>query len=175
VLIVGRVPLLASYLPPGEYLQAIHAGLHHPQVLLDALPQVPAEPDLRHERTLAAAVVKRDSSVTTGTAAVGLQPNHVRAVEWWQYPSFGSNVDRAAAELVAFDVLELALRSRGGINREARERAADPAFRAEMVPLFKGPPSGRLALPSFAELVERVEELQHRLDRLELGRKAGEP
>ena len=114
-------------------------------------------------------LVRRDSSVTTGTAAVGLNPDHVRAVVWWQHPAFSDRVELAAAELVAFDVLEPALRSRGGIPKEAGERAADPAFRAEMAELFRGAPAGRLELPSFAALAERVEVLERRLDRIDHG------
>ena len=114
-------------------------------------------------------LVLRDSSVATGTSTVGLNPDHVRAVEWWQHSLFSDKTDRAAAELVAFDVLEPALRSRGGINKLARERAGQPDFRAQMVALFKGPPTGRVLLPTFDELVERIEELERRLESLESG------
>jgi hypothetical protein len=114
-------------------------------------------------------LILRNSSVTTGTGAVGLHSDHVRAVEWWEHPSFSDRIQLAAAELVAFDVLEPALRSRGGIPTEARALAADETFRADMIMLFRGAPSGRLTLPSFAALAERVEELERRLDRLEGG------
>jgi hypothetical protein len=117
-------------------------------------------------------LVRRDSSVTTGTAAVGLNPDHIRAVVWWQHHAFSDRVELAAAELVAFDVLEPALRSRGGIPTEALARSGDEAFRAEMTALFSSEPTGRLMLPSFASLAERVEQLERRLDRIESGRPA---
>jgi hypothetical protein len=117
-------------------------------------------------------LVRRDSSATTGVTAVGLHPEHVRAVEWWQHPAFSDSTDRAAAELVAFDVLEPALRSRGGINKAARERASEDILRSKMSALLEGAPTDRLALPSFAELAERVEELERRLDRLESAERA---
>jgi hypothetical protein len=120
--------------------------------------------DLR--RRVAQQLVLRNSSVTTGTGAVGLHPDHVRGVEWWEHPAFSSRMELAAAELVAFDVLERALRSRGGITKEARERAADNSFRAEMAELFRGLPTGRLSLPSFAAVVERVEVLERRLEQI---------
>ena len=127
--------------------------------------------DLR--RRVTQHLVNRNSSVTTGTGAVGLNSDHVRAVEWWEHPAFIDRVELAAAELVAFDVLEPALRSRGGIPKEARDRASDHAFRATMVELFRGAPAGRLVLPSFAALAERVESLERRLDRIESGDGAG--
>lgn len=118
-------------------------------------------------RRVAQHVVDRNGSVTTGTGAVGLPPEYVRAVEWWEHPVFSNRIELAAAELVAFDVLEPALRSRGGVPREAGERAADDCFHASIVDLFRGPPVGRLALPSFAALTERVVALERRLDRME--------
>jgi hypothetical protein len=114
-------------------------------------------------------LINRDSSAATGTGAVGLNADYVRAVEWWEHPMFASRIDLAAAELVAFDVLDPALRSRGGIPHEARARASDDAFRTEMIELFRSPATGRLTLPSFAALADRVEELERRLDRIESG------
>jgi hypothetical protein len=67
--------------------------------------------DLR--RRVTQHLVLRSSSVTTGTGAVGLHPDHVRTVEWWEHPDFSEHVVLEAAELVAFDVLEPALQSRG--------------------------------------------------------------
>src|SRR3712207_4555331 len=50
-------------------------------------------------------LVNRDSSVATGTAAVGLNPDYVTAVRWWEHPEFGQRHVLEAAELVAFDIL----------------------------------------------------------------------
>ena len=103
-------------------------------------------------------LVDRNSSVTTGTGAVGLNADHVRSVEWWENAAFSDRVDLAAAELVAFDVLEPALRSRGGIPAAARQRATEAAFREEMVALFRGAPAGRLTPPSVAGLSDRLHQ-----------------
>jgi hypothetical protein len=121
--------------------------------------------DLR--RRVTQHLVDRNSSVTTGTGAVGLHPDHVRSVEWWEHTSFSDRIELAAAELVAFEVLDPALRSRGGIPAEARERAGNEGFRATMIELFRGEPAGRLVLPSFAALAERVTALERRLERIE--------
>src|SRR4051794_39391074 len=57
--------------------------------------------------------VRRDSSVATGVAAATLNPDAVRAVRWWEHAFFDDKVARQAAELVAFRILDPALRSRG--------------------------------------------------------------
>ena len=65
-------------------------------------------------------LIRRDSSVVAGIQAVGLRADHVRQVDWWEDAGFSDDVRLQAAELVAFDVLEPALRSRGGIAEAAR-------------------------------------------------------
>lgn len=74
-------------------------------------------------------LVRRDSSVTTGTSAVVLNPDYVTEVRWWEHPDFAERHVLEAAELVAFDVLDPALRSRGGIPARAKELYAAEAFR----------------------------------------------
>ena len=91
-------------------------------------------------------LVNRNSSATTNTGAVRLHPSHISAVEWWEHPRFGDRDDLAAAEIVAFDVLEPTMRSRGGITATAKQRANHEAFRGEMTALFAGDPTGRLDL-----------------------------
>lgn len=63
-------------------------------------------------------LVRRDSSVTTGVSAVSLNSDFVTQVRWWTHPDFDKQDILEAAELVAFDVLEPSLRSRGG-NRNS--------------------------------------------------------
>jgi hypothetical protein len=82
-------------------------------------------------------------------------------------PTFSDRVELAAAELVAFHVLDPALRSRGGIPKEALARAGEEAFRTGMTALFNGQATGRLTLPSLASLAERMDELERRLNRIE--------
>ena len=60
--------------------------------------------------------INRDSSDVTGTSAAGLNIDHIRYVEWWEHPVFAEQERRRAAELVAFDVLDPALRSRSRIR-----------------------------------------------------------
>jgi hypothetical protein len=111
-------------------------------------------------------LVLRDSSATTDSGAVRLHPNDVSAVAWWEDAAFADALALAAAELVAFDVLEPRMRSRGGITAAAQAKAAEEPFRAEMTAIFGGEPTGRLELMTFARLVRRVAALERRLDQL---------
>ena|SRR5436190_10324889 len=83
--------------------------------------------------------VRRDSSVTTRTTAVGLNVEHVRAVSWWQHPRFSDAAARHAAELVAFDVLDPALRSRGNSTAAALNLYQNAGFKSEMQALVSRP------------------------------------
>ena len=112
-------------------------------------------------------LVKRDSSIATGTTAVGLNPDHVREIEWWQHDDFDQRERLEAAELVAFSVFDHALRSRGSVRATAAALAEEPGFVAEMERLFAGPPAGHLVLPSFAAVAGRLDAVEQRLAELE--------
>jgi hypothetical protein len=112
-------------------------------------------------------LVNRDSSIATGTSAVGLRPDYVTEARWWEHPDFSSRDVLLAAELVAFDVLEPALRSRGGIQQSAHRLYHDPTFRQQMEKLFRERPSGLLVIPTLQEALDRIETLERRLHELE--------
>ena len=119
-------------------------------------------------------LVNRDSSVTTGTSAAGLNPDYVTEVRWWQGKWFSKKTVREAAELVAYDVLQPVLRSRGKVTAAALELSQKESFRNETTDLFSGEPTGRLVLyrvqDAFARLSrhdERLSQIEARLDRLE--------
>lgn len=118
--------------------------------------------------------VRRDSSVVTGSSAVGVNIDLVRHVDWWEHPDFANGDHRHAAELIAFDVLDPALRSRGNPRQAATLLSQEPAFRAAMATLFEGPPAGRFKPPllwdtaaQLRRLESRVDDLDARLQRLE--------
>jgi hypothetical protein len=113
-------------------------------------------------------LVRRDSSVTTGTAAVCLVPDNVTEVRWWHRPDFDKQDVREAAELVAFDVLDPALRSRGKVTDRARPLYQDPQFYEAMKSLFTSSPAGVLVLPTLRDALERIARLEKRV--AELGR-----
>lgn len=103
---------------------------------------------------------KRDSSVTTGTAAVTLNPDYLTELHWWESPRFADKITLAAAEEIAFKKFEPVLRDRGRVRKEARALLKEPAFHSYITTLLEGPPSGVLAFCSLEELVPRVEALE---------------
>jgi hypothetical protein len=109
----------------------------------------------------------RDSSVTTGTSAVSLDPDFITELCWWQAKEFSKKEYREAGELIAFEILEPSLRSRGTISDAARSIARDEQFKDKMQDLFKGPPAGRVEFPSISDLAEKIAELEKRLIKLE--------
>jgi hypothetical protein len=110
---------------------------------------------------------RRSSSVATGTSAVGLNVDHVAYVAWWLHASFTNETHRLAAELVAFRVLDPALRSRGGIRQSAIDLSEDPAFAEDIEALLRGEPSGRYQPPALQDVADRVAELEARVKELE--------
>jgi hypothetical protein len=112
-------------------------------------------------------LVRRDSSVTTGTSAVQLNPDYVTAVTWWEHFEFGQRPVLEAAEMIAFDVLDPALRSRGAPQGRAQDLYHDPAFYEEMRTLFQGEPAGQLVIPTLEDAFERMAELERRVVELE--------
>jgi len=112
-------------------------------------------------------LVNRDSSIATGTSAVGLNPDYVTEVRWWEHQSFSDRNALIAAELVAFQVLDPALRSRGRIPKKANEIYNDEKFRAEMNLLFKREPKGILVVPNLQNAFDEIERLERRITILE--------
>jgi hypothetical protein len=112
-------------------------------------------------------LIKRASSVATGTSAAALNPDYVTEVRWWEHPDFSERHVLQAAELVAFDILDPALRSRGAIQEKAKELYADETFYENMMALFQREPTGLLVIPTLQDALEKITELERRLDELE--------
>jgi hypothetical protein len=72
-----------------------------------------------------------------------------------------------ATELVAFDILNPILRSRGAIQEKARQLYSDETFQAGMWDIFQGEPSGQIALKTLQDAFERIVKLEKRLKELE--------
>ena len=121
-------------------------------------------------------LVRRNSSVTTGTSAAGLNPDLVTEVSWWEHRDFDRKYVREAAEPIAFEVLNPALRSRGTISEKAEQLCDNQSFSEEMQQLFRGDPTGRRKFPTFLDILEQITEIEERVASLEraIGRKGSE-
>jgi hypothetical protein len=111
-------------------------------------------------------LVRRDSSIVTGVSTVGLNPNLVTEVRWWVHPDFSDRTVLQAGELLAFDALEPALRSRGGITGEAKSLYNTTEFKDRMLPLFTESPAGRLVRPTLQDAMQRIAELEREVAHL---------
>jgi hypothetical protein len=118
--------------------------------------------------------IRRDSSVVTGASAVGLNLEHVRYVDWWTNVLFEDDDRRHAAELVAFDVLDPALRSRGRPRQAALSYLNDPSFVTNVRQVLSAPAAGRFVPPKVADLGTAVADLQRRVDALERAAREGQ-
>ncbi len=88
-------------------------------------------------------LVKHGSSVTTGASAVVLNPDYVTEIQWWEHPDFSERHVLEASELVAFEVFDPALRSRGKVSERAKRHYAKKRFHKKMVKLFSNEPTGK--------------------------------
>ena len=111
--------------------------------------------------------IRRNSSVTTGASAVSLNPDLLTRMEWWEHPTFDKTVNLKAAEMLAFDVLQPALRSRGREDKAGRDVYDDPKFKETMVALFDGKPTGAISFLTLTQAMHRIDHLEKRIEALE--------
>jgi len=100
--------------------------------------------------------------------AISLDPAFLTDLYWWEHPDFADQHVLRAAEFVAADVLQPALRSRRPISARAAELHEDEHFRGRMAALFRAEAAGHLVLPSLDRVLERLAELERRLENLTL-------
>ena len=112
-------------------------------------------------------LVLKDSTVTTGVMAVSLNPEFITEVQWWENPDFEKKDVLRAAELVAFDVLEPALRSRVAITDRAKKIFDSEAFYRRTLKFFEEEASGRLLIHSASDTRHRLADHEARLRALE--------
>ena len=112
-------------------------------------------------------LIRRDSSVATGTSAVSLNPDYVTEVRWWTHPAFLERTQLEAARLIAFDLIEPALRGGSEPPDDARKLYNEPPFVARMMELIKDRPAGHLVIRSLDDAWDRIDDQQRRLADLE--------
>lgn len=112
-------------------------------------------------------LIRRDSSVATGTSAASLNHGYVTNLSWWEHPDFEKTEKLKAAELVAFEILNPVLRSRGAVNKSALQWVSDKAYYEEIKDLFESSPTGKIKFPSLTDVIGRINELEERIQKLE--------
>lgn len=110
-------------------------------------------------------IVLHNSSITTGASAVMIDPEKVTEILWWEDASFSERGHLEAAEEVASEILRPTVRSRGKTT-ERCQKLLKGNYRVSMERLFKGTPTGIVKLPTYSQLVEKVEELDAEINSL---------
>lgn len=111
--------------------------------------------------------IRRDSSIVTGTSAASLNPDLVTKIAWWLHPEFSDKTVRRATEIIALNIFEPALRSRGKITSNAESLSEDTEFRQEMRDFLDDGPTGAVVLPTLSDALEQIQNLHERIEELE--------
>ena len=112
-------------------------------------------------------LIRRDSSVATGTSAVNLNPDFVSKICWWENSDFWKADHLKAAEMVAFEVLNPALRSRGAVDNAGMSLFEDETFKNKYVEFFEGEPTDTIEFPSLTDAMEKIKTIEAKLLELE--------
>ena len=82
-------------------------------------------------------------------------------------PKFNETVNLKAAELIAFEVMNPALRRRGGVDKAGYELLSDDGFFNEMKTRFEGEPTGSITFLTLSDTIETISDLKHRITTIE--------
>jgi hypothetical protein len=97
-----------------------------------------------------------------------MNPDYVTQVRWWESKDdFTKRPALEAAELIALEVLDPVLRSRGAIKGEAKRLYEDKEFKQRIQKLFQSEATGCLIVPSLADLIWQMAEIEKRVSGLE--------
>jgi hypothetical protein len=107
-----------------------------------------------------------DHGQLSSSSSLPLRAGWISELRWWEHPSFEDRHALRAAELVASEHLDPLLRSRVDISALARRIYEEDESRARLLSIFQAPPTGSLPLPSLAALMQRIEDIDSRLQRL---------
>jgi len=112
-------------------------------------------------------MVRRDSSITTGTGIITLNPDYITEIHWWNHPRFEKREVLEATEVIGFEVFDPLLRGRGKLSEKARMLLSDTLFREDTVSLLKEKPSGSMKFLDYQDLIEKIGELENKVERME--------
>jgi hypothetical protein len=112
-------------------------------------------------------LVRRDSSIVTGTSIVSLNPDYVTALKWWEDPDFSKREYMEAAEEIAFKIFDPVLRSRGNLTGRGDNLLKNEEFNTKIEILLKNDPTGSLEFPDFQDVIERLSDLEVKIKSIE--------
>ena len=108
-------------------------------------------------------LLKRDSSVATGSIAISLNPENIAECHWWIHESFGTREYLEAAELIAFERFNLTLVSRVTPSARSLEISNDEVFKKQMDKLFSNVPSGYIKFYDLSCAINIIKELENEM------------
>jgi hypothetical protein len=108
-------------------------------------------------------LVRRDSSIVTGTSIVSLNPDYVTEIRWWEFPDFLKRDYLEAAEVIAFEIFDPVLRSRGKLTERANQLLKDDDFQKKMRALLNSPFQGNMVFFDFQDVLEKLNEMENEL------------
>tara|TARA_B100002003_G_scaffold228304_1_gene236547 strand:- start:289 stop:774 length:486 start_codon:yes stop_codon:yes gene_type:complete len=112
-------------------------------------------------------LVMRDSSAVVESSPVKVNVDSVSSLRWWVHEEFNTRDRLEGAELIAFEILEPTMRSRGRINTSGLKFSKNKKFREMMIKLFESDQAGTLNFPGIRDLTRRIAELEKRVEDLE--------
>ena len=110
---------------------------------------------------------RRDSSVSTGVAAAMLNADKVASVVWWQHIHFDDPAILEAAEIVAFEILNPVLRSRGNVTERALLHLENQVLVDELKALFQTDNKDRYIPKTLDNLADLMMELRDRISAMD--------
>ena len=108
-------------------------------------------------------LLRRDSSVATGASAISLNPDKISECHWWVHATFSRREHLEAAELIALEIFNPTLVSRGSSSSAALEISRDLEFREQMEDLFSSTPSGYAVFYDLSWAVTKIRELEREI------------
>jgi hypothetical protein len=116
---------------------------------------------------------RNSSSVTAKDSAVILNTRQITEVRWWTIREFNDGAVLAAAEQIAFEILQPVLRSQGKSQSKSRELVQSIDFRKRIADLLVSSPSGTLVIPTLQDALDKISRLEQRIAVLESSRSNG--
>ncbi len=112
-------------------------------------------------------IIRRDSSVTTSTSTACLNPEYISELRWWQHTDFVKRDLLEAAELIAFNLFDPILRSRGKITKRSLKLRNDEKFQREITHLLSSEAKGQLIFLTLQDALSKIEMLEKRIAAIE--------